>query len=498
MGAIRKRTFVAATLLFTYVLIFYILHSSMMFSKEDDKDIVLELHHSNNDEDSQTPVVRPQPQGTEEQPQLQSAPPSNEQQQQEHISADGDQTKQQQCDPNAVNHNVDPNHTQAHLAFWRSLDSDTIDAYRENWKDFMLNELPANPEYEHKRGIVLVAGNSDTFERALTAVKMLRRYDCPLPVEVWHLHDESPSNATVQALNELGAVPHDLSGQALPRPVQHRRNAEKQFQIKAAAVINAHFEQVLYLDSDNIPTRDPSFLFETSAFKATGAMFWPDFWKTHIENKIFDILNVPCNDEWEQESGQMVLDKARSWLPLQLAWYMQEHSDLYFQFLNGDKDTFKFAWKALRVPYYMTETFLGMGGLELEQFCGHTMLQYSDEDETHPLFVHANLMKITDKAGFMEGSFEEGFHERPWRQIKRYVESRRKTNLSPAFHIAPGGKACMNFVSRFGEPDMVVEEFDDVLDGFQNAYFELGGIGGERMDKTKIEAATTSRTAFIL
>ena len=41
----------------------------------------------------------------------------------------------------------------------------------------------------------------------------------------------------------------------------------------------------------------------------------------------------------------MVIDKTKSWLPLQLAWYMQEHSDLYFQFLNGDKDTFKYAWK---------------------------------------------------------------------------------------------------------------------------------------------------------
>jgi hypothetical protein len=41
----------------------------------------------------------------------------------------------------------------------------------------------------------------------------------------------------------------------------------------------------------------------------------------------------------------MVIDKVRAWLPLQLAWYMQKHYEIYFQFLNGDKDTFKYAWQ---------------------------------------------------------------------------------------------------------------------------------------------------------
>lgn len=50
------------------------------------------------------------------------------------------------------------------------------------------------------------------------------------------------------------------------------------FQIKAAAVINSSFKEILYLDSDNLPAQDPTFLFETKEFKNTGALFWPDFW----------------------------------------------------------------------------------------------------------------------------------------------------------------------------------------------------------------------------
>ncbi|KAG2218095.1 hypothetical protein INT45_000018 [Circinella minor] len=463
----------------------------MIFSKQNDPDgdegyFTLNVF-KNHDKNSK---------GVKEQKPFADIPPQSppqEEQPSEDVKDDEEvvEKNEPQCHGNSaesVNRNADPNHTNAHLNFWRRLDNESVTAYQENWKSFMKSDgLPDQPDYQQTRGVVMVAGNRDTFERALTSVKMLRHQDCHLPVEIWHLPDELPSDATVEALNELGAVPRDLSESFLPRPMQYRRDTEKQFQIKAAAIINANFEQVLYLDSDNTPTRNPSFLFETSAFKATGAMFWPDFWKTHTENKIFEVLDISCKDEWEQESGQMVIDKTKSWLPLQLAWYMQEHSDLYFQFLNGDKDTFKYAWKALGVPYYMTETFLGMGGLEVETFCGHTMLQYSDNDEIHPLFVHANLMKITDKNGFMEmqeasnnDNQQQSFHERPWRQIKRYVNSKGVTNLSPGFRVAPGGKACMNFINgAWNEPETVIEEFDEVLPGFQNTYFELGGIGGE-------------------
>jgi hypothetical protein len=35
---------------------------------------------------------------------------------------------------------------------------------------------------------------------------------------------------------------------------------------------------VIYLDADNIPLRDPAFLFESSEYNATGALLWQDFW----------------------------------------------------------------------------------------------------------------------------------------------------------------------------------------------------------------------------
>lgn len=125
----------------------------------------------------------------------------------------------------------------------------------------------------------------------------------------------------------------------------------------------------------------------------------------------------------------------------------------------------------------MTETFLGMGGSTVwGRFCGHTMLQYTDDDREPPLFVHANLLKITDRIHFLQASNSV---ERPWLEIKRYNDSRGKTWLKPEFYIAPGGRACMDFSDSEGEPTAVVENFDQVVVGFQELYFALGGIGGE-------------------
>lgn len=173
----------------------------------------------------------------------------------------------------------------------------------------------------------------------------------------------------------------------------------------------------------------------------------------------------------------MVIDKERSWVPLQLAWYMQKHYEVYFQFLNGDKDTFKYAWEALQVPYSMTEAFVGMAGTMVgDRFCGHTMLQYfstEDDEEDRLMFVHANLLKITDKKHFIKDDVEH-----PWDLAKRSSMSHMNTWIKPEFYIAEG-RACMDFTHREGEPEAITENFDTVVPNLQTEYFKYGGIGGE-------------------
>lgn len=182
--------------------------------------------------------------------------------------------------------------------------------------------------------------------------------------------------------------------------------------MKGAAIIYSSFEEIIYLDVDNIALKDPTNLFDTPAYKETGAIFWKDLWKTRMDNPIYKVLGLECVDEYQQESGQMVVNKGlpNVFKALQLAFYMQEHSKFYFQFLQGDKDTFRFAWRVLKQPYHMVRPFMGIiGNIQDEKFCGVGMVQfaphwgkefygpfpkgYTEDPEIQPLFLHKNFFK---------------------------------------------------------------------------------------------------------
>jgi hypothetical protein len=110
---------------------------------------------------------------------------------------------------------------------------------------------------------------------------------------------------------------------------------------------------VLFIDADNVPVVDPSFLFDTPQFKRTGAILWPDIRRWERTNPIWKFTGLPYRPGWESESGQMVFDKERCWRPLALAQWFNEHSDFYYQHVLGDKDTFTLAFRKLDQRYAM-------------------------------------------------------------------------------------------------------------------------------------------------
>ena len=62
---------------------------------------------------------------------------------------------------------------------------------------------------------------------------------------------------------------------------------------------------------------------------------------------------MPYRGEPAFESGQIVIDRARCWKALQLTMHLNEHSDFYYRYVYGDKDTFHMAWRMLNQPYSM-------------------------------------------------------------------------------------------------------------------------------------------------
>jgi hypothetical protein len=230
----------------------------------------------------------------------------------------------------------------------------TVETAADHVEAFVRQELPAltyPAERFHGRGVVMAAGGPKFQICAWVAIRMLRTVGCQLPIEVWY----------------LGAGEYNAGWAELVKPYDvmcvDAHEARKQYpharlfgwELKPYAIQHSRFREVLFLDADNVPVRDPSFLFETPQFQQHGTIFWPDFGRLSRDRLAWRVFgNIPYRDEPEVESGQIVIDKARCWRALELChWYMQNSNNFYFRHVHGDKEVFHLAWRKLGMDYAM-------------------------------------------------------------------------------------------------------------------------------------------------
>jgi hypothetical protein len=128
---------------------------------------------------------------------------------------------------------------------------------------------------------------------------------------------------------------------------------------------------------------NPEFLFDTSEFRDTGAIFWPDYDHMKADDAAWDVFGVPFRDEPEFESGQIMLDKEKCWRALNLAMWFNEHSDFFYKHVNGDKDTFRFAWHRLGVKFSMPPFPIHKleGTMCQHDFAGRRIFQHRNTDK---------------------------------------------------------------------------------------------------------------------
>jgi hypothetical protein len=225
------------------------------------------------------------------------------------------------------------------------------------------------------RGIVICAGGARLFTCAWVLVGILRRaLGCQLPIQLWHLGPEE-IGPPMQALMEAqGVEVVDALAVALRHPMRRLGGWE----MKPYAIIHSRFREVILIDADNVPAIDPTALFDWPEFAATGALFWPDVVRLRADNAIWELCGIPHRNAPTFESGQVVVDKQRCWQALQLTLFMNEHSDLYYRHVYGDKDTFLMAWLRLGQPFAMTPhppAFLSEA-LYQRDFQGRTVFQH--------------------------------------------------------------------------------------------------------------------------
>jgi hypothetical protein len=218
-------------------------------------------------------------------------------------------------------------------------------------QDRAIRDAPPYPAARFSgRGIVMAAGGPRHVTNAWVTLNVLRRVlGCGLPVQLWYLGPDEMSPAMLDLLRPLGVACVDALEVRKCHPMRRLGGWES----KPYAIVHSPFREVLWLDADNTPLVDPSFLFSAPEYARTGAIFWPDLTRLPADHAIWEICRVPWRDEPAFESGQMVLDKARCWTALQLTLHLNAWSDFYYQHVYGDKETFHLAWRMLDQPYAM-------------------------------------------------------------------------------------------------------------------------------------------------
>ncbi len=220
-------------------------------------------------------------------------------------------------------------------------------------------------------------------------VNELRRLGCTLPIMFAYLGDLELDQRLIELVKPLGVTCLDLRELAKSEPMRILNGWES----KAYSLLHAPFEQVIYMDADCNPTRDPTYLFDSPQFKHYGAIFWPDLpphdrpeWLPAI---VWENIGVPAKPDYvDFESGQLAIDKRKCWQEMNATVHINAHSDWYYRFVFGDKSTFHLAWAkcqemGINKGWAMPHTPAGWNGKHIEQhdFGSRVLFQHATQDK---------------------------------------------------------------------------------------------------------------------
>ena len=177
----------------------------------------------------------------------------------------------------------------------------------------------------------------------------------------------------------------------------------------------------MLLDADTIPIRDPTYLFDTPQFGNNGAIFFPDYWSPHNtvfhitkHSLLWELLGITFVDEFEMESGQLLVDKTKSKDALDMLMFLARTYHLWIGPLWlawGDKDLFRFAWRMTNTNFHYIQQPPSTAGFTTNNVnvCGVTLLQHDPGGD--PIFLHRNTVKLKDHSSL----------ERVWTKQQTFV-----------------------------------------------------------------------------
>jgi len=234
---------------------------------------------------------------------------------------------------------------------WIELLSKPPNNYPDNWTElkevqlahiYMMDRLLEQnftpPQYKYERGIVIGAGGAKYFGCGFTCFYILRKLGCTLPVEFWYL-DEYEMDNKMKNLCEIYGIKYINAKEYCQKNNLNPRILNG-WELKPFATLHSNFKEVLYLDADNIPANDPTYLFDIEEYRNLGAIFWPDLpphkrqeWLPSI---CWENVGIEFRDEVDFETGQYMINKSKCFKELSLTMWMNEHSDWFYKFILMD------------------------------------------------------------------------------------------------------------------------------------------------------------------
>lgn len=246
------------------------------------------------------------------------------------------------------------------------------------------------------KGIVTIAGGTKYFACGYMLIYQLRKLGCKLPIQVWYLGRREMDSIQARLLTELG----DVELIDAMEVVGDRARILGGWQLKIWAILESKFEEVLFLDSDNNPIKNPEYLFDDPQYQELGAVLWPDLLNEYgydIKSTAFELcgLAIPTSSPGSLkpdgytpvESGQLLFNKPKVWRALQVVKHMNDHSDFWFGgnkenwYFYGDKSTFYLGFNANNTKYFVPRYCEWFGSSEAGGF-----RQYDLKGQ--PIFEH--------------------------------------------------------------------------------------------------------------
>lgn len=269
------------------------------------------------------------------------------------------------------------------------IDGLTIDTAAATAEKWIAEQLPRRRYPEAKfsgRGVVIAAGGLRYLVPAWVCVRALRHVGCELPIQIWHRGVGEQIPAIESRLADYGVEFIDAYA---VRDSGHPHARLNGYELKAFAVTWCPWEEVLYLDADNMPVRDPTYLFDELPYDHTGAILWPDYPDYSPDSSIWRLYGIPYRPVKRLETGQMLIHKRPCWQSLQLLdWYLQR-SLFFFRYGLGDLDPTLAAW--LKLGCEFAQPSRGIHTLRNRKGQLRTMCQHDLGDNR--IFQHHNMRK---------------------------------------------------------------------------------------------------------